>query len=88
MNEIILSFHVMSGILAVLASFNSIFSPLEKLKSVFWPSIAVVSFSGIGLMFTGASIVRVCISGVVLTVSLVAIHKYSSKKLASQTIGK
>jgi hypothetical protein len=84
MSEIILSVHVISGIMAIIASFSSIFAPLERLKSAFWPSIATVGFSGVGLMFTGASIVRVCVSGIILAGSLIVIHKYTAKKLATQ----
>ena len=84
MSEIILSVHVISGVLAIVSSLSSIFSPLEKLKSAFWPSIATVSFSGVGMMFTGASILRICASGIILAAALVVIHKISTKKLATQ----
>ena len=83
MSEILLYAHVLTGVVAMAASLNKLVPALEKLQALFWPSVAGVSVSGVGLMFSGVSVARVCVSGVTMTAALVTIHYISERKLAA-----
>jgi hypothetical protein len=80
MFTIILVIHLFAGILSILSSLSNLITPIRKIRSTFWPSVATVTTSGFVLMLMGSSILRVCISGLVLTISLVVLHKISNKK--------
>ena len=86
MIELLLFLHVITGVAAIVASLHTLVPGLAKLESAFWPSVAAVSTSGVGLLFTGVSIARVCVSGVLMTAALVAIHYLSVRKVAAVRI--
>lgn len=81
MSEIILYLHILSGATAIVSSLSLLIKLLDKLAIFFWPSVSLVSLTGIGLMFTGVSLVRVCASGIILTATLVLIRYFAKNRV-------
>ncbi len=82
MSEILLSLHVFAGICAITAALHGLVPALRRLQPLFWPAIAAVSASGVGMMFSGVSVVRVCISGALMVAALIAIQQITIRRAA------